>query len=143
MVLTLCVLYNLWTLIVRQSFPELQVSFSAILFCNLAKPQLTPHVETMFMVTRLNNECPPLIYPKGFCVTKSALFVLFPSINMCTNHLDISTRPQSGTSIKFLVDMRQFERCHFRAGCCSATQNGLFGTGFNGAYILMDILLNN
>lgn len=25
MVLTLCVLYNLWTLIVRQSFPELQV----------------------------------------------------------------------------------------------------------------------
>lgn len=26
MVLTLCVLYNLWTLIVRQSFPELQVS---------------------------------------------------------------------------------------------------------------------
>jgi hypothetical protein len=26
MVLTICVLYNLWTLIVRQSFPELQVS---------------------------------------------------------------------------------------------------------------------
>lgn len=26
MVLTMCVLYNLWTLIVRQSFPELQVS---------------------------------------------------------------------------------------------------------------------
>lgn len=25
MVLTICVLYNLWTLIVRQSFPELQV----------------------------------------------------------------------------------------------------------------------
>lgn len=25
MVLTVCVLYNLWTLIVRQSFPELQV----------------------------------------------------------------------------------------------------------------------
>lgn len=27
MVLTLCVLYNLWTLIVRQSFPELQVKY--------------------------------------------------------------------------------------------------------------------
>lgn len=26
MVLTICVLYNLWTLIVRQSFPELQVN---------------------------------------------------------------------------------------------------------------------
>lgn len=25
MVLTVCILYNLWTLIVRQSFPELQV----------------------------------------------------------------------------------------------------------------------
>lgn len=29
MMLTICVLYNLWTLIVRQSFPELQVSYSA------------------------------------------------------------------------------------------------------------------
>lgn len=28
MVLTVCILYNLWTLIVRQSFPELQVSDS-------------------------------------------------------------------------------------------------------------------
>lgn len=27
LVLTICVLYNLWTLIVRQSFPEFQVSF--------------------------------------------------------------------------------------------------------------------
>lgn len=27
MALTICVLYNLWTLIVRQSFPELQVCF--------------------------------------------------------------------------------------------------------------------
>lgn len=27
MVLTVCILYNLWTLIVRQSFPELQVFF--------------------------------------------------------------------------------------------------------------------
>lgn len=27
LVLTVCVLYNMWTLIVRQSFPELQVSF--------------------------------------------------------------------------------------------------------------------
>lgn len=26
MVLTICILYNLWTLIVRQSFPELQVN---------------------------------------------------------------------------------------------------------------------
>lgn len=26
MVLTFCILYNLWTLIVRQSFPELQVT---------------------------------------------------------------------------------------------------------------------
>lgn len=26
MVLTVCILYNLWTLIVRQSFPELQVN---------------------------------------------------------------------------------------------------------------------
>lgn len=30
LVLTVCVLYNLWTLIVRQSFPELQVSLSSI-----------------------------------------------------------------------------------------------------------------
>lgn len=27
MVLTICVLYNFWTLIVRQSFPELQVYY--------------------------------------------------------------------------------------------------------------------
>lgn len=31
MVLTVCVLYNLWTLIVRQSFPELQVTTYYIL----------------------------------------------------------------------------------------------------------------
>lgn len=27
MVVTICLLYNMWTLIVRQSFPEFQVSF--------------------------------------------------------------------------------------------------------------------
>jgi len=32
MMLTVCVLYNLWTLIVRQSFPELQVSFPHLVF---------------------------------------------------------------------------------------------------------------
>lgn len=33
MVLTICILYNLWTLIVRQSFPELQVNDATIFCC--------------------------------------------------------------------------------------------------------------
>lgn len=32
MILTFCVLYNLWTLIVRESFPELQVSLVFLTF---------------------------------------------------------------------------------------------------------------
>ena len=32
LVITVCVLYNLWTLIVRQSFPELQMGYSTLWF---------------------------------------------------------------------------------------------------------------
>lgn len=42
MVSTVCILYNLWTLIVRQSFPELQVRFPLILFSTSVNNKMKP-----------------------------------------------------------------------------------------------------
>lgn len=62
MVLTICVLYNLWTLIVRQSFPELQEKASSFWFtcdcisdvvflCDIAVQLRTGYLEQGLMVS--------------------------------------------------------------------------------------------
>lgn len=45
MVLTVCILYNFWTLIVRQSFPELQVCNACLSCCGLYSAKILPKLK--------------------------------------------------------------------------------------------------
>lgn len=53
MVLTVCILYNLWTLIVRQSFPELQVCIKTHLFYSTVE---SPRVKCLSLFSAIDQE---------------------------------------------------------------------------------------
>lgn len=65
MMLTICVLYNLWTLIVRQSFPELQVSQSMLRDQAInVKPFVLVVLPSVFLMSLpLSLSAPPPLLP--------------------------------------------------------------------------------
>lgn len=124
MMVTVCVLYNLWTLIVRQSFPELQVSEREE---KKRAQSLTTTCECDDVVQHISR------VPTELCSHQTSTKYNLHN-NIPTHSTRLPTHTHTGITAALLEHLRPFQWRHFRAGHNRSAAHRLFGAGTYGEF---------